>query len=118
MITLWTQHIAPGVNNLYANIPGKGRVKSKRYREWERAAGWDMNGKGHISGPFTLDLTVCESKRRKGTDLDGKIKATLDLIVKHGIVDDDSLVQAMTVRWGEALGGMRIMLEPFTGGSA
>ncbi len=24
----------PVLNNLYANVPGKGRVKSERYRAW------------------------------------------------------------------------------------
>lgn len=111
-ITFWTRHIPPGVNNLYANVAGRGRVRSERYREWAVAAGWDANGLGHISGPFTVSIVLCESVRRKNVDLDGKAKATLDLLVTHHIVDDDSLCQELHMAWSEAAGGMRVTIKP------
>ncbi len=111
-ITVFTSHLPPSTNNLYANIPGKGRVRSQRYRDWQAAAGWDFNGKGCINGPFTLAITVCASKRRKGRDLSNFIKPLEDLLVVHGVVEDDSLAQSITIEWGEALGGVRMQIKP------
>lgn len=117
-IVIWTEHLPPSANALFANVPGRGRVKSDRYREWQNAAGYDYNkaGASHISGPFKATITVCESKRRKGRDLDNFCKSVLDLAVKHRLVDDDSLAQEIVLRWGEAVGGLRLELEPFNQG--
>jgi crossover junction endodeoxyribonuclease RusA len=107
-ITFWTEHLPPSTNALFANVAGKGRIRSERYREWQNAAGWDFNGKGSIAGPFKATITVCASKRRKGRDIDNFAKPTLDLLVKHGVVEDDSLCEEVTLRWGDAAGGMRV----------
>ncbi len=33
---------APGVNNLNRNVPGRGRVKTKAYKDWQYRAAWAM----------------------------------------------------------------------------
>jgi hypothetical protein len=40
--TLQLSYMPPSVNTIYANVPGKGRVKSARYKTWLKAAGWDI----------------------------------------------------------------------------
>lgn len=114
MITIQSKHIPPGVNNLFANIPGKGRVASKRYKEWQAAAGWDFVRKGSIKGPYTFAMVIDRSKRRKGSDLDGRAKAPMDLLVKHQIVEDDSLCEMITIRYGDADGGFRIEVQEWS----
>lgn len=94
----------PGVNNLYANVQGRGRVKTKRHREWAAAAGWAFNGHQMVKGEFELNIILSKAKKRKNQDLDGLLKAPIDLLVAHGIVEDDSLCQKITVALGDCKG--------------
>lgn len=112
-IVIESQHVPPPLNGLFANVPGKGRIKSKRYREWLLAAGWDMNGHGHIAGPFEVCITIAPDKVRKGSDLDGRAKAPLDILVKHGIVEDDHLCRKITLVYGKCA-GLKIEVWPFS----
>lgn len=100
-IIIESEHMPPSTNNLFANIPGKGRVKSERYHGWLMAAGWDCRRKPKIIGPFRISLVFSRGKRRKGSDLDNKIKPILDLLVKHMIIEDDSLCESITAEWKE-----------------
>jgi hypothetical protein len=52
-VTFRLQHIPPSTNNLYANVAGRGRVKSSDYRIWaENVAGaWCV---GHSITSATL----------------------------------------------------------------
>lgn len=92
------------MNTLFANVPGKGRVRTKRYKEWAQAAGWDMNGKGSIKGPYVMRLILSRSKRRKGFDLSNAVKCVEDLMVTHGIIEDDSLAEEILISWGDCQG--------------
>lgn len=111
-LAYWTELLPPSTNQLYANVAGKGRVKSERYIQWQNAAGWDFQ-RGHISGPFTAEIIICSSRRNKRRDLDNFAKPILDLLVKHGVVDDDSLCQELHMAWGEAASGMRVTVKPY-----
>lgn len=104
MITVQSVHFPISTNALFANIPGRGRVRSKRYKEWAAAAGWDANGKGSISGPFALNIILSRSKRRSNADLDNLSKGIIDLLVAHKIVDDDKYLERMTLAWGDCDG--------------
>ena len=94
----------PSVNNLYANIPGKGRVKSSRYRTWRQAAGWAMRVDGNktrswptIAGPVEVQFI---NGNRRG-DLDNGCKAVGDLLVEMGVISDDRLIE----KWSISRGG-------------
>lgn len=112
IITIQSEHMPPSTNGLFANVAGKGRVRSKRYREWANAAGWDMNGKGTIPGPYSLSLILSRKKRRKGQDLSNLVKAIEDLMVTHKIVEDDSLAERITLEWGDC-DGFYAEVRPF-----
>ena len=103
----------PGVNNLYANVPGRGRVKSKRYREWSNAAGWQLKGQklGKIKGPIVVFIRF-ERKDNRRRDIDGLAKAALDLCVTHKIIEDDSLVQELNLKWSDDTRGCRLSIWP------
>lgn len=103
-ITIQSEYFPPSVNSLFANVAGRGRVRTKRYREWAAASGWDCAGKGSITGPFTISIILSRYKRRKNADLDNLAKAILDLIVEHKIVEDDRLLEKLSLEWGECQG--------------
>lgn len=114
LITIQSIHFPPSVNSLFANVAGRGRVRTKRYKEWAAAAGWDLNGKGQIPGPFIIDIILSRKKRRKNADLDNHgTKAILDLLVTHGVIEDDSLAERITIEWGDCT-GFYVELRPYT----
>lgn len=91
----------PSTNTLFANVRGKGRVKTERYKTWIAAAGWDVKGAEPVDGPYHLEIVLKRPDNRR-RDLDNCIKAISDLLVEHGITPDDSLCQGLTVQWSDA----------------
>lgn len=102
----------PSVNGLTFNVPGRGRVRTDRYRTWLRAAGNELMAQrpGRISGAYLLTIQVgrAASKRR---DLDNIAKASSDLLVTHRIVEDDSYAERVTVEWTDVVEGARLIVE-------
>jgi Holliday junction resolvase RusA-like endonuclease len=87
--------VPPTVNNLFLTA-GRRRVKSKRYRAWQKTAGWELLTQRHgcIGGPWTADIVL--PTNLKG-DTDNYSKALLDLLVSHGVVDDDRFCRKVTI---------------------
>lgn len=111
-IIIETEHLPPSTNNLYFSVPGKGRVKTDRYRTWREAAGWDFNGKGHVAGNYAMILSIDPRKVRKGRDLSNFIKPVEDLAVAHGLVDDDSQCVHVSALYEHTVKGMRVEIIP------
>lgn len=91
----------PSVNNLFANVPGKGRVRSHRYLAWLEEAGWAMKQTNHnfwetIQTPVSVSI-VSGNQRQ---DIDNMAKAILDLIVDMGVISDDKLVAELHITRG------------------
>lgn len=85
----------PSTNNLYVNT-GRGRAKSKAYKSWIDAAGWEIREqiKGplpHFPGEFGLRIWL-----PGGKDIDN-IKAIPDLLKKMGIISDDKHMISLEV---------------------
>lgn len=97
----------PSVNSLYRNVRGKGRVRTERYKTWLRAAGNELIGQSqnHMAGPVEVfmwlgrDINKDGSSSRRRIDLDNFAKATLDLLTKHHLIDDDAFVEEIRLRW-------------------
>ena len=89
----------PATNNLFATV-GKRRIRSARYDAWIAEALWSIafQKPGRVSGPFHFTMTVQRPDRRR-RDLDGLCKPALDILVKAGVTDDDSLCEAISLRW-------------------
>lgn len=111
MIVIDCEFIPPSVNSLFRNVPGKGRVRTAEYKRWARDAGWSFNGCGAILGDFTAIITIDRAKVRKGSDLDNRAKGILDLLVTHKIVEDDSKLVSLTIRYGDAPKGLRVEVQ-------
>lgn len=89
------------VNNAFANVAGKGRVKSSRYQTWRQAAGWELKSQGPIikvPGKVVIDLIVPRTRM----DLDNTFKPYLDLLVDLGAIDDDRHVEGINAWWTDA----------------
>jgi Holliday junction resolvase RusA-like endonuclease len=125
--------LPPSVNSMFANRGVKGafdearkanrigqarpagRVKTASYREWRRQAGLHLLMQGplqRIAGPVCIHVTITD---RACGDLDNRLKAVLDLLVKHQIIEDDKkdIVRSIYMEWGD-VSGARIEITPAT----
>lgn len=66
-----------------------------------------------ITGPFEVTITISSSCR---LDLDNGIKLLIDTARSYGLVPDDSpkYLRKLTVQFGEATEGARLMITPAT----
>lgn len=104
----------PSVNQLYSNASGIGRVKTKAYRSWENEAGLRLNlaRPAPIKGPFTIEIQAKRPNARR-RDLGNLEKAVSDLLVKHGVIEDDSLMERLVMEWSEEVeSGILVTLVP------
>lgn len=98
-ITTVTLPWPPAVNNLYRNA-GKRRILTQRYVDWlaEALAAVREQRPKVIAGSFNVSLACCPPDRRI-RDLDGLMKAPLDLLVKAGVIEDDSKANSLAIWW-------------------
>lgn len=85
--------IPPTLNKMYPDGKGK-RGLSEEYRNWRDEAGWIL--KAQLLSPFPgkvhLDMTICGGKGFPiSSDLSNRWKAVEDLLVTHGILNDDNV---------------------------
>lgn len=91
--------VPPGVNNLFPTSRTGRRYKSPAYKAWEASNWAHAAGQAtRVRGSFHLVATFDRKDRRK-TDLDGKIKACMDLLVACRVIEDDSLADEILLRW-------------------
>ena len=93
----------PSTNNLYANVGGKGRIKTYRYRAWCHGEGWRLKAQPRqsVTGPYFIEIVVERPKRKR--DIDGFIKGVLDLLVDIRHTSDDSHCQGVEIYWADAI---------------
>lgn len=95
--------IPPPLAACFTNVPKRGRVTTERYRVWKNAAGWAVKAAKQkpITGPVTVTYAI---KPRKGSDIDNRAKAVLDLLTEHKLIEDDSYptVREVIGRWDES----------------
>ena len=98
--------LPPSANKLFANVPGKGRVRTRAYTRWRRDAILSIFAQvpadRGIRGPVSLSLCVPSGMRG---DLDNRLKAAIDALVASNRIDDDKHVQSiLIVRGGDDAG--------------
>ena len=120
MLILTLSSPPPSSNGLFANVKRwsgdgdrkvPGRVKTEIYNRWRESAGWEIKAQRpeKVRGPVMIDLTVKRFSDR--ADIDGKIKAALDLLVWLQVIDDDRHVTEVRARWGD-VPGCTIVITP------
>jgi crossover junction endodeoxyribonuclease RusA len=96
----------PTANTIWRR--GKGRTYlNPKYKAWQNEAnGMYQQQKAAktigtpIAGPFEVHLTFSDKKRRKGSDLDNRVKPVLDQMQRLGVIENDSLAERVTATWG------------------
>ncbi|WP_127110410.1 RusA family crossover junction endodeoxyribonuclease [Pararhodobacter zhoushanensis] len=101
-------------NNLFCNVPGKGRVHSAKYKTW-RASVLDAI-RANASPRFTLPvaITLYVGEHSVGNmDSDNTLKGYLDAFVRAGVIVDDSRrwVRSATAVWTPAMAGAVAVIE-------
>jgi crossover junction endodeoxyribonuclease RusA len=84
------------------NVPGKGRVRTAAYRQWIDTAGWEAKAQGArpVPGPVEVRCVFGRPDKRR-RDLDNLLKASLDLLVRLRLIEDDSKVVRIVAEWAE-----------------
>lgn len=92
----------PSVNGAYKNVPGRGRVKTKAYREWltEATIMAKLQARGSIEGAYAFHMRANRPDRR-ARDLGNLEKVTHDLCVSLGLVEDDSRCERIVLEWSD-----------------
>ena len=92
----------PSVNSAYRNVPGRGRVKSRVYKEWltEATIMARLQSHGTIEGAYAFHMKASRPDRR-ARDLGNLEKVTHDLCVSLGLVEDDSRCERILLEWSD-----------------
>lgn len=106
----------PSVNEMYANVVGKGRVKAKRYRAWEKEAGYDLNRQSikRHSGRVELEIYLQEPDTLRKKDCSNFAKAVEDFLVTNRLIegDDHTVVRSCKQIWSAETRGCRVSIRP------
>lgn len=107
----------PSVNRIWRSRRGANGKPSyyldRRYETWKRTFDTVIMAtrpRPKIAGHFHAYITLNELKRRG--DADNRAKAVLDALQRCEIIGNDKLADSVTIRWGHAPEGCRIMLTP------
>lgn len=105
----------PSLNDCWGNNKnkgGKGRFKTKVYKDWIGAAKWNIARQDPHR--FDVPVVVFGAIRREASnaDIDNRSKPTLDILKTAGIYPDDSKVTAIAFTW--SLTETRLLIVPAT----
>ena len=96
----YTIDVPPSTNNLFRNVPGRGRVKTDRYKKWSLSAAWQvkLQHKGApLEGPTAISITL--KRPNKNSDLDNRSKGPIDALQAGGAIANDKQVSCITMAW-------------------
>lgn len=89
----------PTVNTYWRTWNGRMLIseKGRKYRKDVKAL---CSGMPQFKGPVRFEVIVLAPDKRR-RDLDNLLKAILDSIQHAGVLEDDSQVNDLRIRWGE-----------------
>lgn len=96
--------LPPSVNGLFFNRPHGGRGKTTAYKNWRDEAGWEIRRQRvpFIEGQVGIDLII--QRPTASSDLDNRIKSSVDLLQHCHVIENDKLVVDLRARWGDVEG--------------
>ena len=117
MIHIHLSLMPPPLSSLTANKAKVGRVSSERARGWRNAMGWELKTQRPKPIRGQVDVRVSMGPPRKGADIDNRLKALLDLLVEHKLIEDDSwpIVRSVSAEWSEGVKGCVVAVFPVAG---
>lgn len=94
-----TVPMPPSVNNAFVNLRRGGRAKSRATKDWESHALWHVKAQHPpiVAGPVLILLGF--ERTAASADADNRVKLTLDLLVKAGVIEDDRFVVGAAFSW-------------------
>jgi Holliday junction resolvase RusA-like endonuclease len=102
------------VNNLFFNVPGKGRVKTMAYENWQQVAIkeiWaQVRADRRIGGKVAITILL---PRKCRLDIDNACKPLLDALVHSKRIDDDRHVERLTVMRGHPGETVNVTVQAF-----
>ena len=109
-------------NCLYRNVPGVGRVVTKKYAAWKRLAAQYLSAQLPLPR-FETSVTVMIYVGEQGVggmDADNTEKAYLDALKHAGVIVDDSRkwVRGVAAHWTPGLCGAVVVIEEAGVGSS
>ncbi len=104
----------PSVNGLFFNRKG-GRTPTAEYQAWQKQAGWELvlQKPEPIKGPVSLMYTFEDGRK---ADLGNLEKPVSDLLVKHGLIEDDGpkIVKTISLMFSDRVKGVRVKVFQFS----
>ena len=90
--TTFTMPLCPSTNVLFKTLKNGRRAKTEAYDTWRALAktALRLQGVPHTPGHVVINMGFEISGDR--ADVDNRIKATIDLLVSAGVIDDDKHV--------------------------
>lgn len=89
----------PSTNALFKNVPGKGRVRTSLYQDWLMMAITAMRQQRVPTVDHRCIVILGVERRSLQSDIDNRLKAALDAMVKADVLADDNLVTAALPVW-------------------
>lgn len=99
---LLTIPFPPSANRLWRNVGAK-TLKSAEYRAWLESAGWAVKAQRPqiVRGPYSMTLIAGRPDNRR-RDLGNLLKATEDLLMAVGAIEDDHHARSIFMAWSDA----------------
>jgi len=85
----------PSLNAAYSNVAGKGRVKTKRYKEWLNKCPEIFD---KVSGQVTISYEIYQPDKRS-RDGNNLLKVVLDYLVSQKVIEDDNMNIVVGEQW-------------------
>lgn len=119
MADLWrfTLPIPPSVNAAYNPVNFRGKtvmLPDASLSAFKRVAAKMLMVQRRPREPLDGKIAVTVAVARQKGDLDNRLKAAIDAIVKAGIIRDDSCVETIEARWDDAIKDCAITVEVMT----
>lgn len=115
MTIVITLPLCPTSNNLYATGVAKRRFRTREYDAWIMEAGWALatHRVPKQVGKVSIMIEVREPPTARREDVESRCKAGVDILVRHGIIPDDSqhYVRQVTMAWAADVDGIRISIR-------
>ena len=109
------------VNALWRSSRRGGWYRSKAYREWRKTAGWDIRmqlgalAKDALFPETSIGLKIDVGRpdlRRR--DIDNLAKCICDLLQDFNVIQDDSLIEEITIRRFPDIAGCHVTVWAMT----
>ena len=98
-VASFTLPAPPSTNALYKNVSGKGRVKTRTYKDWRSYALTEVRRQNVRNVDAPCVVLVAVERQSTKADIDNTLKASLDLMVAAGVLSDDSFVTFIAAVW-------------------